>query len=91
MVQLSQPYVTPGKTIAMTLQTFVSRVMSLLFNILFRFVIGFLPKQLFSDFMAPVTIWSDLRAQEEEICYYFHFFSFYLLWSNGARYHDLFF
>ena len=40
MVQFSQPYVTTGKTIALTIRTFVSRVMSLLFNMLSRFVIG---------------------------------------------------
>ena len=39
--------------------------------------------------MAAVTIHSDFRAQEEEICYYFHFFPFCLPWSNGARCHDL--
>ena len=44
MVQLSQPYVTTGKTIALTTLTFVSRVMALLFNTLSRFVIAFLPR-----------------------------------------------
>ena len=45
MVQLSHPYVTTGKTIALTRQTFVSKVMSLLFNMLSRFVlIAFLPR-----------------------------------------------
>ena len=44
MVQLSQPYVTTGKTIALTILTFVSRVMSLLFNTLTSFVITFLPR-----------------------------------------------
>ena len=44
MVQLSHPYVNTGKTVALTRQTFVSKVMSLLFNILSRFVIAFLPK-----------------------------------------------
>ena len=42
MVQLSHPYITAGKTIALTMQTFVSKVMSLLFNIPSRFVIDFL-------------------------------------------------
>ena len=42
MVQLSHPYVTTGKTIALTRRTFVSKVMSLLFNMLPRFVITFL-------------------------------------------------
>ena len=41
MVQLAHPYMTVGKTIALTIQTFVSRVMSLLFNMLSRFVIAF--------------------------------------------------
>ena len=44
MVQLSQPYMTTGKTIALTMPTFVGRVMSLLFNTLSRFVIAFLPR-----------------------------------------------
>ena len=44
MVQLSHPYVTTGKTIALTRWTFVGKVMSLLFNMLSRFVIVFLPR-----------------------------------------------
>ena len=43
MVQLSHPYMTTGKTTALTRRTFVCKVMSLLFNMLFRFVIAFLP------------------------------------------------
>ena len=44
MVQLSHPYMTTGKTIALTRQTFVGKVMSLLFNMMSRFVIAFLPR-----------------------------------------------
>ena len=44
MVQLSHLHMTPGKTIALTIWTFVSKVMSLFFNILSRFVIAFLPR-----------------------------------------------
>ena len=44
MVQLSNPYMTTGKNIALTIQTFVSKVMSLLFNMLSGFVIAFLPR-----------------------------------------------
>ena len=44
MVQLSHPYMTTGKTIVLTRQTFVSKVMSLLFSMLSRFVIVFLPR-----------------------------------------------
>ena len=43
-VQLSHPYMTSGKTIALTRQTFVGRVMSLIFNILSKLVITFLPR-----------------------------------------------
>ena len=44
MVQLSHPYVTTRKTIALTIQTFAGKVMSLLFNMLSRFVISCLPR-----------------------------------------------
>ena len=44
MGQISHPYITTGKTIALTIQTFVSKVMSLLFKMLSRFVIAFLPR-----------------------------------------------
>ena len=44
IVQLSHPYMTTGKTIALTRRTFVGKVMSLLFNMLSRLVIAFLPK-----------------------------------------------
>ena len=44
IVQLSHPYVTTGKTIALTRQTFVGKVMSLLFNMLSRLIITFLPR-----------------------------------------------
>ena len=44
IVQLSHAYMTTGKTIALTRQTFAGKVMSLLFNMLFRLVINFLPR-----------------------------------------------
>jgi len=44
MVQLSHPYMTTGKTIGLNIQPFVGQVKSLLFNMLFRFVLTFLPK-----------------------------------------------
>ena len=44
IVQLSHPYMTTGNTIALTIWTFVDKVMSLLFNMLSRFVINFLPR-----------------------------------------------
>ena len=44
MVQVSHPYMTTGKTIALTIWTFVGKMMSLLFNMLSRFVIAFLPR-----------------------------------------------
>ena len=45
MVQLSHPYMTTGKTIVLTIQTLVGKVMSLLFNMLSRLVIAFLPRR----------------------------------------------
>ena len=44
MVQLSHPYVTTGKSTVLTIWTFVGKVMSLLFNMLSRFVLAFLPR-----------------------------------------------
>ena len=44
IVQLSHPYTTIGKTKALTIQTFVGKVVSLLFNTMSRFVIAFLPR-----------------------------------------------
>ena len=68
MVQLSHPYMTTGKTIALSIVwTFVSKVMSLLFNILSRFVIAILPRSKSLNFMAAVTIHIDFEAQENEI------------------------
>ena len=46
MVQHSHPYVTAGKTVALTRQTFVGKVMSLLFNMLSKLVITFLPRSM---------------------------------------------
>ena len=43
-IQLSHPYMTTGKTITLTIQTFVGKVLSLLVNVLSRFVIAFLPR-----------------------------------------------
>ena len=59
MVQLSCPCLTTGKTIALTMQTFVGKVMSLLFNTLSRFVIAFLPRSkhlLISWLQSPSTV-----------------------------------
>ena len=44
IVQLSHPYMTTGKTVALTRQTFIAKVMSLIFNMLSRLVIAFLPR-----------------------------------------------
>ena len=71
MIQLSHPYMTTGKTIALIRQTFVSEVMSLLFNMLSRFAIAFSSKEQASfNFMAAVTICSDFGAQENAILQY---------------------
>ena len=78
MTQLSHPYMTTGKTIALTIQTFVSKVMSLLFNTL-SVCHGFPSKEQASfNFMAGVTVHSDFGAQERKICHCFYFLPFYL-------------
>ena len=62
IVQLSHPYMTTGKTIALTRWTFLCKVTSLLFNMLSWLVITFLPRSKCLNFMAAVTICSDFGA-----------------------------
>ena len=71
MAQLSQTYMTTVKAIVLTIRTFVGKVTSLLFNMLSRFVIVFLPrrKSLF-NVVTAVIIHSDFGAQENKICYW---------------------
>ena len=76
--QLSHLYTITGKTIALTRWTFVGKEMSLLFNMLYRLVIAFLPRSKHLNFMAIVTICSEFGAQENEICHCFHCFPIYL-------------
>ena len=74
IVQLSHPYTTTGKTIVLTIQTFVGQVMSLLFNAFFRFVIAFLPrsKQLLISWLQSS---SAVNLEPKKIvCHCFHFF-----------------
>ena len=75
------------KNIALTIWTFVGKVMSLIFNTLSRFVIAFLSrrKHLF-NFVAAVTVHSDFGAQENKVCHCFHFSPIYLPWvSRGTQ------
>ena len=90
IIQLSHPYMTTGKTIVLTRQTFAGKVMSLLFNMLFRLVIAFLPrsKHLLIS-MAAVPICSDFGAQENKLCHCFHCFPIDLPLSDGTRCHVL--
>ena len=68
IVQLSHPYMTTGKTIALTRWTYVGKVMSLLFNMLSRLVITFFSKEQVSfNFMAAVTICSDFGAPKNSL------------------------
>ena len=65
MVQVSHLYMTTEKTIALIIWTLVSKVMSLLFNTLSRFVIAFLPRsKCLFNFLAEVTVCSAFGAQE---------------------------
>ena len=90
IVQLSHPYMTTGKTIALTRWTFIGKVMSLLFNMLSRLVITFLPRSKhLLNFTTAITIYSDFGAQKNKVSHCFHCFPIYLPWSDGTRYHDL--
>ena len=66
IVQLSHPYMTTGKTIALTRWTFVGKVTSLLFNMLSRLVIVFLPRSKRLYFMAATTICIDFGAPKKQ-------------------------
>ena len=90
--QLSHPYMTTGKTIALTIWTFASKAMSLLFNTLSRFVIVFLPRSkhlLISWLQLPSAV--ILKPRKIKSVTVSTFPPFYLQWSDRIRYHDLFF
>ena len=90
MVQLSQPYMTTGKTIFLTIWIFVSRVMSLLFNILSRFVITLLPRRsrlLISRLQSLSTVILEPKKRKSVTASTFS--PFYLPWSDGTGCHDL--
>ena len=89
-VQLSHPYMTTGKTIALTRWTFFGKEMSLLFNMLFRLVIILLPRSrhlLISWLQSPSAVILEPRKNKVSCC--FHCFPIYLPWSDGTRCHDL--
>ena len=89
-VQLSHPYMTKGKTIAMTRQTLVGKEISLIFNKLSRLVITFLPRSkrlLISWLQSPSAV--ILKPPKNKVWHCFHCFPIYFPWSNGTRCHDL--
>ena len=90
MVQLSYPYMTTGKIIALTIWTFVGKMMYLLFNMLSRWVIGFLPRNkchLISWLQSPSAV--IFGAQANKVCHCFHFLHIYLARSDETKCHDL--
>ena len=90
MVQLSHPYMTTGKAIALNRWTLVGKVMSVLFNMLSRFVIAFFPRSrhlLISCLELPSAV--ILEPKKNKVSHCFHCFPIYLLWSDGTRCHDL--
>ena len=78
LVQLSHLYLTTGKTIALTIWTFVGKVMSLLFNILSRWSQLFFQGANILNFIAVVTIISNFEAQVNKVCHCFYCFPIYL-------------
>ena len=92
IVQLTHRYMTTGKTIALTRQTFVDKVMSLLFNMLSRLVITLLPRSkclLISWLHSQSTVILEPRKIVSHCFQCFHCFRIYLPWSDGTRCHDL--
>ena len=88
IVQLLHPYMTTGKIIALTRQTFIGNVISLLFNTLSRLVITFLPRikcLLISWLQSP----SAVILEPQKSLTLFPLFPIYFLWSDGTRCHDL--
>ena len=88
-VQRSHPYMTTGKTIALTKRTFVSKVMTLLFNMLSRLVMTFLPRSqclLISWLQSPSAV---ILEPQNIVPHCFHCFPIYLPWSDGTSCHDL--
>ena len=90
MVQLSHPHMTTGKTISLTIQTFVSKGLSLPFSMLSRFVIAFLPRSKSFNFVTAVTICRDFGAQENKVLSVFPLLPLFLPWSDGTGCHDIF-
>ena len=91
MVQLSHPYMTSRKAIALTIRTFVVKMMSLLLNTLPRFVIVFLPRSkhlLISQLQSSSAM---ILQPKKIVCHCFHCFPIYLPWNDGTRCHDLHF
>ena len=89
IVQLSHPYTTTGKTITLTRWAFVGKVISLLFIMLSRLVITFLPRSkhlLILWLQAPSTV---ILEPKKIVCHCFHCFPIYLPWSDGTECHDL--
>ena len=88
-VQLLHPYMTRGKSIALTRRTLVGKVMSLLLNILSRLVITFLPRSkhlLISWLQSPsAVIWEPPKVKSDS----FHCFPIYFPSSDGTGCHDL--
>ena len=74
IVELSHPYMTTGKTIALTRRSSDGKVMSLLFNKLSGLGISSSKEQMSFNFMAAITICSDFGALQNKVCYCFHCF-----------------
>ena len=89
IAQISHPYMTTGKTIALTRRTFVGKVMSLLFNMLTRLVIAFLPRSkrlLISWLPSPTAV---ILEPKKIVCHCFHCCPICLSWCDGTACHDL--
>ena len=88
--RLSHPYMTTGKTIALTRWIFIGKVVSLLFNMLSRLVIAFLPRSkclLISWLQSPSAV--IFSPPKKIVSHCFNCFPIYLPWSDGTRCYDV--
>ena len=89
MAQFLHSYTTIGKTIALTIWTLLAKWFLGFFHTVYVCHSFSSREQVSFNFMAAVTICSDIGAQENEICHCFHFRLNYKPWNDGTGCHDL--
>ena len=89
IVQLSHPYMTTEKTINLTIQIFVGKVIFLLFYMMLRFVFTFLPRSKHLLILWLQSLSTVILEPKKIVSHCFHCFPIYFLWRDGTKCHDL--